>query len=500
MINDSVYKPDPDESVAYYVKSKNRQEYPEGINSNHTVFYSYDGWEWGQNYFIQASYIQGFDPSSSEYNYIQCYYRPQLDHDTGEIKYEDDTSGVYWVDLDRDGYYEILSSGDVIFWYLLVNEGYSDIYEYGSFIGEHITDSAYLQQMDVVLDVEYSANQLVEQVMAIDDSSAYPANGKQGDYWYIYQQEVEEHSYEKGDYIEDVTVLNQMRYPYDDRSTDNYWYVFVDVTEILSAGASTGEVNSVDRNAYPQNGMANGYWYIYNRFSTLYSKGRLRGQVISTTGSNSYPADGKQGDYWYTFDHYFIDTTKTDYIERIDRTDLDEFPQDGVLGQYWYTHVDEYNQFDPTTYLTEVWDDSSAAYPTDGKQGDFYYIYLGYMPQPLYIIAEDILKSFEWQQEVNPDGDLTPGTAAAAQITFSIFDDLRDAQKYLDLECDHYSRMTDKDTWVKKGHYTVTSAEAQTSVTSKLVGFDNVTKLDKIIDDLMQLLILCIVTLIFFFH
>lgn len=54
------------------------------------------------------------------------------------------------------------------------------------------------------------------------DSSAYPIDGQQGDYWY--DTRTSETSYSRGDYIEEVTAEDGA-FPNNGRHTDGYWYV-----------------------------------------------------------------------------------------------------------------------------------------------------------------------------------------------------------------------------------------------------------------------------------
>ena len=66
-------------------------------------------------------------------------------------------------------------------------------------------------------------------------------------------------------------------------------------------GSLVGEISSTTSSAYPNNGVAGNYWYVYTKEETTpsyYSQGSYIDQVESTE-SNTYPTNGYQGGYWY---------------------------------------------------------------------------------------------------------------------------------------------------------------------------------------------------------
>lgn len=92
------------------------------------------------------------------------------------------------------------------------------------------------------------------------NQSLYPTNGKQGDYWYIYDHNEQT----KGSWVQNVTSTTRSTYP-DNGIQDGYWYVYQSSTDYYVKGDSTGViVTSASVGAYPANGRkeSDGFWYV----------------------------------------------------------------------------------------------------------------------------------------------------------------------------------------------------------------------------------------------
>lgn len=67
-------------------------------------------------------------------------------------------------------------------------------------------------------------------------------------------------------------------------------------------GSELGEVQSTSSTGYPypQGNGGDGYYYIYNRQTTVYSKGADI-EVVTSTNQTAYPTNGQASGYWYTY-------------------------------------------------------------------------------------------------------------------------------------------------------------------------------------------------------
>lgn len=78
------------------------------------------------------------------------------------------------------------------------------------------------------------------------------------------------------------------------------------ISEITSVKDSTskgdtsyGNVSSLTRNQYPDNGESGGYWYVYSTSAIEYYQGSYVDEVVDIN-SSKYPSNGRYSDgYWY---------------------------------------------------------------------------------------------------------------------------------------------------------------------------------------------------------
>lgn len=82
----------------------------------------------------------------------------------------------------------------------------------------------------------------------------------------------------------------------------SYWYVSAGSTTTSSKGSTNyGYSTSSSRYTYPDNGEYNGYWYEYDYSPTTnYSQGSYIDDVFGTD-PNLHPQNGKDGSYWYVY-------------------------------------------------------------------------------------------------------------------------------------------------------------------------------------------------------
>ena len=96
----------------------------------------------------------------------------------------------------------------------------------------------------------------------------------------------------------------------DGTSVDKYWgsggvlytaHKSCRYIEQYEMGSYIGEVQSATSNAYPTNGNGgDGYYYIYSRQTTIFSKG-ANIEVVTSATRTAYPDNGQQSGYWYTY-------------------------------------------------------------------------------------------------------------------------------------------------------------------------------------------------------
>lgn len=170
------------------------------------------------------------------------------------------------------------------------------------------------------------------------DGTAYPESGPQNGVWYESTGNYTTQS--KGSHIEQVSSTSQNAYPQDGIQGD-YWYTYNRETEGYSKGEPTGTiVSSSDAAAYPNNGRlaADGFWYESIEPETSEKKGSLIGSV-SANSMDTYPQDGIKDNYWYVYD-YEGEPTKVAgaFIEKVYSTSQNEYPSNAISGDYWYIY------------------------------------------------------------------------------------------------------------------------------------------------------------------
>lgn len=459
------------------VHSKQEHQYPaDGYSDG--FWYTYDR---AQTTHLYAKFSQYTDLSSLDLrDWRSVESTPQLDRDTGQWTYTLGGDGTYLVPAADPvtTWVQKLSDTNALYWTSKFNDG-SMLYDYGEYVGAQFLDSQYYQDTSVVLEYLHSAGSFIE-TLTTNTPTSFPLDGEDGDFWYIYKKEVPIINTYKGEFIEQVSYLNQFLYPIDGADGD-YWYVYSHKTPLYSQGVYEGWVSDTSSSAYPANGIQNGQWYKYDRSEFINSKGEYIESV--TAQSKLYPSDGISGFYYYVLTDFKNIVSKDEYVGAEDSTDPEAFPEDGASGQFWYEKASTYTQVDPTIYIQDVWSEDSSTYPFDGVDGNYWYKYVGERYIPQYIIGDSLLKKgIKYKQDINSNEDYMPGDVGCAEIQFTIFTEPKEAQKYLDLECEYFYRMNDTDGWTRVGHFTVTSASDKTSTTTNLKAYDNVIKTEKIAD------------------
>ena len=462
------------------VSDKDRNKYPT-VGYQDGFWYVYDREQITHLYGKTCVYSDSVDTQG----YVSIVDKPVLDRNTGLFEYELGGDGQYLMNANTaTSWIQVLPDGKYLFWQSMFNDG-SLMFDYGEYIGAQSLDSKYYQQTDVVLNILHSAGQFINHITT-NSKDSFPENGEEDGYWYILIKEEPIINTYRGEYIKDVSYMNQFYYP-NNGPMDDYWYVYIDKTTINSRGQYEGSVSSSSASAFPANGIYNGQWYTYTHTNFINTKGEYL-ETVSSTSESDFPKDGIKGYYWYILSDYKVNNVKQEKVDQVDTTDPDAYPQDTPLGGYWYERVDHYTRVDPIRYAEDVWSTSANAYPTDGVASDgFWYKYVGQRYIPKYIIGDNQLKGgVKYKQEVNTSEDYVPGDVGCAEIQFTIFTEPKEAQKYLDLECDYLYRMRDEDGWTRVGHFTITTASDKTATTTDLRAYDNIIKSEKIVDDFVK--------------
>lgn len=463
------------------VHSKNHTAYPqEGYQGGY--YYEFTREQTTHMYAKVCSYtsLETLDTT----DWLSIVSKPVLNRNTGQWTYTLGGDETYLISPEGNAWVEKISSTEALYWTSIWNDG-SMAYDYGTYVGAQYQDSQYYQDMSVVLEYVHSAGDYIE-TLTTNTPDSFPIDGEEDEYWYIFKKEVPIINSYAGEYAGDYSYLNQMYYPMDG-PMDGYWWVYIGKRTLYSAGQLEGMVSDTVSSAYPANGRQNGQWYIYSHSEFIQHKGQLIERISSTLGEDAYPVDGIKGYYWYEFVDYKVITTKEEKLGTDDTTDPDAYPNDQALGDYWYIRTGQYTKVDPVLYLEDVWSETSGAYPNNGVSGNFWYKYVGQRYIPRYIIGDKDLKGgVKYKQDVNTSDDYIPGDVGCAEIQFTIFTEPREAQKYLDLECDYLYRMKDTDGWTRVGHFTVTYASDKTATTTKLKAYDNIIKTEKVADDIVN--------------
>lgn len=97
-----------------------------------------------------------------------------------------------------------------------------------------------------------------------NDSTTYPdydslADVPGGEIYY-YRRDNSSTEYSKGSYDGSVNSSNRNAYP-DNGRDGSYWYVYDRSTK--TQGSANGSVTSTNRGEYPDNGVSGSYWYVY---------------------------------------------------------------------------------------------------------------------------------------------------------------------------------------------------------------------------------------------
>ena len=234
-------------------------------------------------------------------------------------------------------------------------------YNYTNHIGEFVGQEEYTSQIMpeyyltenyvYILDsiVDEKANDTVLGSLTSTNSSAYPSAGRlevgEVDYYCLYDKEIVNiGDWVRGDYIGDVITEDPTAYPADGKQ-DDYWYVYKG--ELDYQGDYIEDVIAYDYSTYPQNGRQGDYYYTLVQQREEYERGGYVSNITSTN-RNDYPDDNKQNNYWYVYTGESVIPREGDFIEEVTSADSEAYPQNGVQGDYWYVYNKRENTYEKT--------------------------------------------------------------------------------------------------------------------------------------------------------
>lgn len=246
-----------------------------------------------------------------------------------------------------------------------------------------------------------------------------------------------------------------------------------------------GQVVSVNRSAYPDNGIQNNKWYefVKEEDSTVKKRGDYI-QNITSYEINGYPEDGIKDGKWYVYQDYDIERYQGSYIETVSSGSATAYPQNGYSAPYWYVYDGSAEDTYKGSFVDYVINTSYSAFPQEGTQDDYWYSYIGETANDIYTITEtELAGGVDYTHDINNASDFVIGTAASAQIKFSIKEDVRSAQKYEGLTARWYNQQGSSSEWKQMGRFIITDVNAQDQMTSTLLGYDFISKFDIYVDD-----------------
>lgn len=246
-----------------------------------------------------------------------------------------------------------------------------------------------------------------------------------------------------------------------------------------------GQVISTNRSAYPDNGIQNDKWYefVKEEDSTVQQRGDYL-QDVTSYEINGYPEDGVKNGKWYVYQDYDIERYQGSYIETVSSGSATTYPQNGYSAPYWYVYDGSAEDTYKGSFVDYVINTSYSAFPQEGTQDDYWYSYIGETANDIYTITETELSGgVDYTHDINNASDFVIGTAASAQIKFSIKEDVRSAQKYEGLTVRWYNQQGSSSEWKQMGRFIIDNVTAKDKMTSSLLGYDFISKFDIYVDD-----------------
>lgn len=303
------------------VTATTRDAYPDNGISN-GYWYTYSGTAYTSQYYTTASFLSTYSTTSTIY---YSSTKPTINRDSGyytlsyngSYSYSNFTDSVINTLLSNGNkyitiggysgqtyYYELIpstkknSSSQIanILRYYGRNSAVGPITEYGNYTGIKLYNAAFLQEKDLVNQMDVKGN-FIEEVEDIARNT-YPDDGAKNNYYYVYDRTIGQESIGKGTYITDVYSYSLETYP-QDGVMSGYWYVYDSYEVEYYKGEFIEEVYSAYHD-YPDNGIAEGYWYYLSSTSTESYPGAFLDFVTNPTRSY-YPDNGERNGYWYIY-------------------------------------------------------------------------------------------------------------------------------------------------------------------------------------------------------
>ena len=299
---------------------------------------------------------------------------------------------------------------------------------------------------------------------------------------YLEEPELIDNEYFKGTLLDTITDTNPNAYP-KDGYLNGYWYVYEGIKKYK--GELIGTIKSDVNNTYPE-GIQDGYWFEYKGYGPYedIQKADYIGEVESLN-KNDYPEDSYQGQYWYIYKGSKLFQYLGSLIETVNAETVNAYPKNGIKIGYWYIYQGyENNGPYKSRLVDEVETNQSNTYPLDGIQGDYWYVYKkSYDGYKLQINDWQIKGGVNYKHNINPENDFTIGCVASAEIDFDYDNTADDFQQYLDADyCDYWTWQPEDSTWRLMGRFWLTDAEYNRNLV-KVKAFDAIFATDAYVDE-----------------
>ena len=288
--------------------------------------------------------------------------------------------------------------------------------------------------------------------------------------------------------IEYIYDTDSSKYPSNDYQ-GNYFYKKLTNETTTSYGEFIDKVYSTTASLYPLDGKSGSYWYIYTGVEPIapVKKDAYLGQVVSTD-KNYYPADNYQGSYWYVYTGSQLFQYKGSFIEVVDSENRYTYPTDGVKSDYWYVYEGfENNGPYKSRWVDEVETNNKNTYPTDGISGNYWYVYKkSYNGYKLQINDENLKGGINYKHNINPEEDFMVGCVSSAEIDFEYDNTLDDFEKYIAEDyCDYYTWQPEDNDWRLIGRFWLDDVSYQRT-SAKVKAFDAVLACDIYVDEFIN--------------
>lgn len=211
------------------------------------------------------------------------------------------------------------------------------------------------------------------------------------------------------------------------------------------------------------------------------------GIIVSSNDRNAYPDDGVVDKF-----RYKLKPELTKFITYTNST-AETLNVELFKNRYKYSHDITYFNRDTSLYNTVIGTTTSTNEESipDASWRKYLGLYLG-ESIPFLGITETAIPDSEilgvplYDKQINTSETLKYGTVASASLTFTVKLPVADAMLYNNEYLILYYDFTHLDEWKRMGFFYIDSIESIDENTSRIIGHDEVYKLNKYVDDFLS--------------